>query len=116
MDPYSRFLSTLSSQARSGDAGAASRLHRELEPCVVVMVRQTLQPNGAKSLLDRRIRMESRRAGLSSSVSLEEREALIQKVAQCVCRSCIADLRSPPRQASPLADTVGFADAPSLAH
>lgn len=109
-------LNSLTMQARSGDAAAALRLRRELEPTVLVMVRETMQPNGTKTPLDRRIRAEARKVGLSNAGPMSaDRDRLINQVAQDVCRAWIAEIGSPSRRAQPLADTVAVSTAPSVA-
>jgi hypothetical protein len=116
MHPYRSLLNCLTDQTRNGDAAAAIELQRELSPTLVVMVRQTMTPGGAKTPLDRRIRAEARRRGLGSAAERSaERELLIQEVAESVCRVYISELRSPYRLPNPAAETVGYSADASVA-
>jgi len=116
MHPYRSLLDGLTDQTRNGDAAAAVQLQRELGLTLVVMVRQAMTPGGAKTPMDRRIRAEARRRGLcSGNERSAERELLIHEVAESVCRVYISELRLPPRQPLPAADTVGFSADSSVA-
>jgi hypothetical protein len=116
MHPYRSLLDGLTYQTKNGDAAAAIQLQRELGPTLVVMVRQTMTPGGAKTPMDRRIRAEARRRGLcTANERSAERELLIREVAESVCRGYVAELRLPPRQSLPMAETLGFGRDPSVA-
>ena len=112
MHTYENVLNSLREQTRKGDIAAALRLERELGPNVVMMVRQTMMSGAVKTPMDRRIRVEARRRGLTSGNERgAERDRLIHEVADSVCRSYVAELRSPPRQSIPAAETVNYAAA-----
>ncbi len=116
MHPYRSLLDGLTYQTKNGDAAAAIQLQRELGPTLVVMVRQTMTPGGAKTPMDRRIRAEARRRGLgSANVRSAERELLIHEVAESVCRGYVEELRLPPRPFPPMAETVCVGSDPSVA-
>jgi hypothetical protein len=116
MYPYRNLLESLTAQTKKGDTAAALQLHRELRPNLVMMVRQTMRPGGAKTPMDGRIRSEARRLGLRRADDRSaQRELLIEEVAESVCRNYIAELRSPSRQSIPAAGTVCCGAAPSMA-
>ncbi len=100
-------LHQLAARARTGDAGAAVALRRELEPHMLHIVRRAMRSTTGPSAVTRRVwEALNRLSGGSADQPGTDSERLLHRVADDICASLLGRLQAEQPRHRPLCETV----------
>lgn len=100
-------LHQLAARARTGDAGAAVALRRELEPHMLHIVRRAMRSTTGPSAVTRRVREAlGRLSGGKVDQMGSDPDHLLYRVADDLCESLIGRLQAEQPRHRPLCETV----------